>query len=407
MKTKDFQEKGAALFLTSLPLVTLVLYGLITTVGLLSGGAWGGIGIGGSLLLVLLYGVGHKRFPTPDRFVALFVFFMLSAALVSCFHSLVPQASWRETLKLATILIPLLVLFAPPLQEACLLPERWLFLLALLLLLGLGTHNGLLFYLIQEGGDASVYVTKLNRGLSYGLLLLWPLVAALWGARDPQKKKGILLWALFLSVALALALTRSRASQVGAVLAVGTFVAAWALPKVTMGLLGLVGVGSLAWPIGAQYAFAHWQAMVLKIPASWGHRVEIWDYLSYRIFEKPFFGWGIGQAGRLDWRIPHENLYVYTTQPAAHPHNAVMQLWVELGIGGLGLYLFLFFLALYGASRLRLPLRPFALAAMAFAYALLMSAYNVWTDSLWAAMALTAFAFVVLPFEKNGKLRDH
>lgn len=407
MKMKDFQEKGAALFLASLPLVALILYGLLSTVGLLSGGAWGGIGIGGSLLLALLYGIGNKRLPTPHGLVALFVLFMLSASLLSCCQSLTPQAAGWETLKLATILIPLLVLFAPSLQEACLLPQHWLFLLVLLLLLGLGMHNGLLFYFIEEKGGQSASVTKLNRGLSYGLLFLWPVVAALWGARDLQKKKGFLLWALFLSVALALTLTRSRASQAGLVVAAGTLGLAWLAPRVTIGLWGLVGIGSSAWPIVAQYAVYHWHNLVVKLPPSWGHRVEIWDYLSYRIFERPLLGWGIGQAGRLDWRVPHGDMYVYTRQTAAHPHNAVVQLWVELGAWGLGLYFFLFFLTLYGASRLRPPLRPFALAAIAFAYVLLMSAYDFWTDSLWAAMALTAFAFTVMPFQKNAKLRDH
>ncbi|MFA6279424.1 MAG: O-antigen ligase family protein [Bdellovibrionales bacterium] len=393
--------------MTQLPMVALVLYGLIATVGLLFGGAWGGLGIGGALLLALLYGVGNKAFPAPDGLAALFVLFMLSAALLSCFQSLMPQGSWQETLKLATILLPLLFLLSPALQTRCRLPERWLFLLVLLLTLGFWAHNGWLFLLFETVGEESRAATKLNRGFSYGVLLVWPVLAALWEKKDQKKEKRGLLALLLLAIGLGLVLTRSRASQAGEVLAVGTFAFAWVIPKVTMGLLGLVGAGSLSWPMVAQYAFTHWHDRVLALPPSWLHRVEIWDYLSYRIMEKPFFGWGIGQTRNLDWHVPHGDRYVHATQSAAHPHNAVVQLWVELGAWGLGLYLFLFFLALYGVVRLRAPLRPFALAAIAFAYALLMSAYNFWTDSLWAALALTVFAFAVLPPRKDGKLRDH
>ncbi len=80
-----------------------------------------------------------------------------------------------------------------------------------------------------------------------------------------------------------------------------------------------------------------------------------------------------------------------------HPHNAIIQLWVELGIPGLILGIALAFLLLLAACRLRPALVPFALGAWVAGFCLAMIAYDFWSDlSLWAAFALSGFAFALL-----------
>lgn len=74
-------------------------------------------------------------------------------------------------------------------------------------------------------------------------------------------------------------------------------------------------------------------------PPSLQHRLFIWSFTSLRIAEKPLLGWGMNSAkiipdgdrdvtvgwgpGKLQWRaLP------------LHPHNAVLQWWLELGLVG-------------------------------------------------------------------------
>ncbi|MCA1907401.1 MAG: O-antigen ligase family protein [Magnetospirillum sp.] len=75
------------------------------------------------------------------------------------------------------------------------------------------------------------------------------------------------------------------------------------------------------------------------VPHSLQHRLFIWGFTSQRVAEKPFLGWGMNSAkiipggdqdvtvgwgaGMLQWRpLP------------LHPHNAVLQWWLELGMVG-------------------------------------------------------------------------
>jgi len=71
-------------------------------------------------------------------------------------------------------------------------------------------------------------------------------------------------------------------------------------------------------------ALPHWQGAQGLAKASWGIRLDIWRFAAARIADKPWFGWGI-DASRVWDAIP------------LHPHNAVLQLWLELGVVGAAL----------------------------------------------------------------------
>jgi len=124
--------------------------------------------------------------------------------------------------------------------------------------------------------------------------------------------------------------------------------------------------------------------------------MEIWDFMSFRILERPWLGWGLGSSHELQPISPHSVHYAVTAGPVSHPHNAYTQLWVELGLPGLALGVFFALFMLRMAGRVQQKSAPFALAAWTMAFALAMVAYDFWTDSLLAAFALTAFAFAVM-----------
>jgi exopolysaccharide production protein ExoQ len=200
-------------------------------------------------------------------------------------------------------------------------------------------------------------------------------------------------------------LTESRASKLAFVASLMTIFAATIAPRLVYhGLQGLI-ILLPAWPFAASWSFVHFQNRLFYLPESWRARVEIWDYISYRIFEHPWLGWGLGTSKLLDYKNPHGNLYRLVTDHAPHPHNVVLQLWVELGLPGLALGIAFAFLTLRQANRVSAPLVPFALGAWVAALCLSLVAYSFWTDSLFAAFALTGFAFALLerqPLTKRG-----
>ncbi|MGE4351458.1 MAG: O-antigen ligase family protein, partial [Bdellovibrionales bacterium] len=255
-----------------------------------------------------------------------------------------------------------------------------------------------LAYAIHRYGEGAPEVTKLNRGYSYILMLLWPYMAW-WGAEKKvhHSFRGRCVFGLLLCMLLiSLVITHSRAAQVAAVASCFVFVLAWLFPRLTVAGIAGAAVLFMGWPFYARWLFTEHHGALALLPGSWAHRVEIWDYFSYRIQESPWLGWGMGSAGQLEWAVPHGAFYALVQNAAAHPHNAVVQLWSDLGIAGLFLYLFMVLGALRLVGRLASEFRPYALACLTFVLCLLLCAYNLWTDSLWASIALTMFTFALL-----------
>jgi len=69
------------------------------------------------------------------------------------------------------------------------------------------------------------------------------------------------------------------------------------------------------------------------LAGSYGHRYYIWRFATERAVERPLKGWGF-DASRA---IPggHETIAIGKELMPLHPHNATLQLWLELGIPGI------------------------------------------------------------------------
>jgi exopolysaccharide production protein ExoQ len=81
---------------------------------------------------------------------------------------------------------------------------------------------------------------------------------------------------------------------------------------------------------------------ILSIPSSAEHRIAIWEFTARKIAEKPLAGWGMN-ASKI---IPEGKLILYSDAGnrygealPLHPHNAILQFWLELGLPGIILYL--------------------------------------------------------------------
>ena len=126
--------------------------------------------------------------------------------------------------------------------------------------------------------------------------------------------------------------------------------------------------------------------------------------MSYRIFDKPILGWGLGPSPMLPWAEPNGALYRVRLVQAPHPHNAILQLWVELGLPGLALGILFALFVLHRAGRFDAAIMPFALGAWMAAFSLSMIAYNLWTESRSGQpTALTRLLFPLLAKGRTGR----
>jgi O-antigen ligase len=70
--------------------------------------------------------------------------------------------------------------------------------------------------------------------------------------------------------------------------------------------------------------------------SSGGHRLLIWGFTGDRIREKPILGWGLDAARS----IPGGKVEIRPGQSwlSLHPHDAALQVWLELGAPGAVLF---------------------------------------------------------------------
>jgi O-antigen ligase len=123
-----------------------------------------------------------------------------------------------------------------------------------------------------------------------------------------------------------------------------------------------------------------------------GHRLLIWSFAGDRIAERALAGWGLDSSraipGGEDPIRPDE------TWLPLHPHNAPLQLWLELGFPGAVLFALLVALAWVVLARAEWPPLFAAAAGASFTTAFLgcFATYGIWQEwwlgTLWFSLFL-------------------
>lgn len=170
--------------------------------------------------------------------------------------------------------------------------------------------------------------SALNRASSVIAISIW--IAAVAVARRHGWRFAWLLpaWAAALAPAF---------ESLAAVAATG---AAAAITAITIGarhatrglMIGAVALAFALMPLVALWARFREHFTDREQSGSIWHRAEIWSFVAERIFERPMLGWGLNAArvmpGGKDFIEPG------VEKLPLHPHNGVLQLWLELGIVG-------------------------------------------------------------------------
>jgi O-antigen ligase len=129
---------------------------------------------------------------------------------------------------------------------------------------------------------------------------------------------------------------------------------------------------------------------------SLGHRLYIWAFAGKRSAERPLRGWGLdssrsipGGSDRIRWN---------QTRMPLHPHDAALQVWLELGVPGAVLFAALLGRLWLGLADCRWP-RLYAAAAggsLTAAIAALSASWGIWQEWWLATLAIAAFVIVLI-----------
>ncbi|MFN7417011.1 MAG: O-antigen ligase family protein [Alphaproteobacteria bacterium] len=381
-----------------------VIAGLLVLTPLL--GWAGSLGFAPAVALAGLLTALSVRIRTEDRALLLALFTALVWACASAFWSPWRPADLDEQTGLK--LVFMLALYGCAVSAARAVPEARL----PRLLSGLATAAGVLalFLLFEALTSAAGYkvllgligqavrpdyaIKNVAQGLYVLTLLAPPALAAVSGRT--RWILGLVLGAGIIGPALVFGYDAPLLALACAILAAGLVLG---LPSLGPRLLaGLSAGGFLLAPLLAKGAFALGldERIAPLLSESWLQRLGYWGKAVEWIWARPLPGWGLDASRAFGPGIQ------------LHPHNAPLQIWMELGLIGAVAAAIVWASIFSGLSR---PVRtPAAAAATATAVAYLIFgavSFGVWQEWWLALGALSALACILVlrarPIDLSGR----
>ncbi len=374
-------DAAALLFFPLLVLVPRSIAPLVSAAGLCAAG-------------VVLSARGFRPRPALVR-TAMVLACLLVWGTVSALWSEDPWRSLVLSARLAGIFAAGLALIAAADRIAA--PRRLMLSLLAGLALGiamvlteLATH-GALGALVSE---RPYQAARLNQASVSFAILLPPVCAVL-------VSRGRAVFATMIAIVTVVTIYALAGTSAKAAAAVGLALGFLLYLGQTRGARG-AAVISLVLIITAPLSFARFERLpgltqtADEIKLSAGHRLLIWSFAGDRIAERPLAGWGLDSSraipGGKDPIKPGEDWL------PLHPHNAPLQLWLELGVPGAVLFALLVAHTWCGLAAAPWP-RLFAAAtgaSLAIALIASFTAYGIWQEWWLGTLWFTLFVILVM-----------
>ncbi|TDI59401.1 MAG: O-antigen ligase family protein [Alphaproteobacteria bacterium] len=339
----------------------------------------------------------ERRLPIPDRSIAMGFAALLLWCAIASLWGFDLMGSLFLLLRIGAIFTAALVLFAIARGLDDRIRENlgnWL-LAGILIALVLMVVELFFGYPINEAyfgisSEEADFRYRLNRGATAMVMMAWPAAALLWRRGSVW---GVAI--LFAAVAAMLGLMESNSAILGAIAGLAAASVSLLHRKAGRAMVVLVTIVALAGTtLAAQEMFRRdWQSAEW-LDGSARHRVEIWNYTADWIVQKPLTGWGFdaSRAFRKD-RLSDGN---GTRQLLPlHPHNAPLQILLELGAVGAAIVFVLLMLLAGRISRLPRPERICGQALFVSTLAISCAAYGLWQNQ-WLAMMCAAALLIPL-----------
>lgn len=326
----------------------------------------------------------HKKKLQPDWPFTFIILAISILAMLSSLWSLTPDISFHRSIKVTAELLlslpflwllknlpaetfrPLTSYFAVPLIAA-----------AAILCIEL-TFNFPLSHLFL-GADKELSTWQLNKHV-VTLMLLTPFGLAF----ALKNRKRFLAGLLAFMCLCVLVVTVSQAAQLAALVMVLSVIGFRILPRLMLPLcMGGAAFICIAMPWIAPFTYNNVADMIgednIFREACTSTRLEVWDFISAKIMENPWTGFGIDITRSMEF---HGHMIYYKDSSILHPHNIALQLWIEFGLAGAALgcsvlaFIFLRLRTLLPAAQC-LPVTVFA----GF-FVVLLSSWSIWSSWL-------------------------
>jgi O-antigen ligase len=271
-----------------------------------------------------------------------------------------------------------------------------------------GTLAGLLLLAVETLFDFPLYravignsikltdLIEAKRSADALPLLVWPACLAL--ARLGRPWAGALLAAFF---AIACVRLTASSATLGMALSIVVFAACFISVGWVRRLLALTTV--LAFIIILPFSIfaydsggttAHW------IKRSGQHRIEIWHFAAERSLERPLLGFGFNAS-----RYVPSGDEVSHFLPAGqsmiplHPHDAFLQIWLEIGAVGAIIVAGILLLGLRAIGQWPVAVARFTLPGYAAGLVVAGLAFGIWQSWWMATLAFSAAAYRMIGSE--------
>jgi O-antigen ligase len=277
-------------------------------------------------------------------------------------------------------------------------------------ILGEGCINNTLRQALHGEGTRFVYSVAFNRTAAVLAILTWLVVLVLLRRRAWVAALAAVAVAFFLLTRL-----ENAAAVLGLVVGAVVLAAAYGnLDRTVRTLTALVILGGLSAPflaasIGDGRALG---SITPSLNVSQLHRLFIWRFAGEHTLVRPFGGWGLDASRAMPGRGTEVGADVDAMQPSdnaggglgqsqlealpLHPHNAMLQIWLELGLPGALIALGIVALAFVRLRRLGVARAEGAAAAALVAAVLVIAllSYGIW-QTWWLSVLWLAGAFLV------------
>lgn len=250
------------------------------------------------------------------------------------------------------------------------------------------------------------YFAIIKNSAAVSALLAWPVAVAMG-----RRFGGWTMWAALVAALILVVAAKAHTAAVAMAMGLVVFALARHLPRLVAGVMGLgmviaVAVAPLVPPLipPPQQFVAYLPSFV---PNSIHHRLMIWRFVAERIAEHPLRGWGLDAARSIPGGsdkvhivvdYPDRKFEVVQELLPLHPHNTLLQWWLELGLPGATLAAALVVMTLRRLPE-ALPERDDLAAALALMVTVVVianSSYGAfqswWLGAVWLAVAFLAAA---------------
>ena len=373
--------------------------------------------LGGLLVMIASHRVHRGAWPWPPRSMPAWIAVaLLTWGVAAVAWSPVPGRAVTEAARLAAFV--LLAAMAARAAAALDAPARRRVGRGLLVGLGLGVAAAVLDGATGHGLRAAVRgLRDVPADLMFGLkpsgsvlALLLPLALAVPGLPVAAR------WAAAVAGGVVALTVPGEAARLSILAGLAAGAAAWAVPAVPRLLGGALAILAVSAPLTFGALLDSRIVPADRLGISGAHRLIVWDFALRRIADRPVTGWGMdssraipGGQDRPDAAALERMGFVpggamarafapdgrFNVLPL-HPHNGLLQVWLELGAVGAVLAGTLLLSLGLAAGRLPRPARAGATGALAAAAVTGLLSYGVWQPWWVGGLLLAAVTVAAL-----------